>query len=48
MAMVRHTAGRELTPEKLAAMEAEIEAAGIINLEKAPVPATATIPALGE
>jgi hypothetical protein len=27
MAIVRHTAGRELTPEKLAAMEAEIEAA---------------------
>jgi len=27
MAMVRHTAGRELTPEKRAAMKAEIEAA---------------------
>jgi hypothetical protein len=27
MAMVRHTAGRELDPEKLAAMEAQIEAA---------------------
>jgi len=27
MAIVRHTAGRELTPEKLAAMKAEIEAA---------------------
>jgi len=27
MAIVRHTAGRELTPEKLAAMEAQIEAA---------------------
>ena len=27
MAMVRHTAGRELTPERRAAMKAEIEAA---------------------
>ena len=27
MAMVRHTAGRELTPEKRAAMKAEIETA---------------------
>ena len=27
MAMVRHTAGKELTPEKQAAMKAEIEAA---------------------
>ena len=27
MAIVRHTAGRELTPEKRAAMKAEIEAA---------------------
>jgi hypothetical protein len=27
MAIVRHTAGRELTPEELAEMEAEIEAA---------------------
>jgi hypothetical protein len=27
MAMVKHTAGRELTPEKAAAMKAEIEAA---------------------
>lgn len=27
MAIVRHTAGKELTPEKAAAMKAEIEAA---------------------
>jgi hypothetical protein len=27
MAMVRHTAGRELTPERLAEIEAELEAA---------------------
>ena len=38
--MVRHKAGTELTPERLAEMEAEIEAAaGIIDPERKPVTA---------
>jgi hypothetical protein len=39
MAIVRSTAGRELTPEELAEMEAEIEAAGIIDPDRKPATA---------
>jgi len=39
MAMVRHAVGEGLTPERRAAMKAEIEAAGIIDPEKKPVTA---------